>query len=120
MSLPEEKAINSSGEYPENWAEISSRIRYERAEGQCECTGECALHIGKRCTEMDGQPAKYARGKVVLTVAHKNNYKPDCRDENLFALCNRCHLRYDQNLHIRRGKENRQSAGAANQLEIPS
>jgi len=118
--MPKEKAMDSSGEYPDNWTEISLYIRHERAKGRCECTGECALHIGKRCIEMDGQPAKFAKGKVMLTVAHKNNYKPDCRDENLFALCNRCHLRYDQNLHTRRGRESRAAAAATgDQMEIP-
>ena len=96
--------MNSSGEYPVDWPIISRRIR-ERSGGRCECTGQCALHIGKRCEERNGEPAKHARGKVVLTVAHMNHYKPDCRDENLLALCNRCHLRYDLNLHKRRRSE---------------
>lgn len=32
---------------------------------------------------------------VVLTVAHLNHDPTDCRDENLEALCQRCHNRYD-------------------------
>jgi hypothetical protein len=31
----------------------------------------------------------------VLTVAHLNHDPQDCRDENLKAFCQRCHLRYD-------------------------
>ena len=88
------------GEYPTDWAAISKRIRC-RAEGQCECTGECALHRGNRCQERDGEEARFAQGTVVLTVAHRNHFKSDCRDENLVALCNTCHLRYDLNLHAR-------------------
>lgn len=30
-----------------------------------------------------------------LTVAHINHVEADCRDENLVALCPKCHLRYD-------------------------
>ncbi len=36
--------------YPPNWREISDRIRFERAEGRCECTGQCDdEHPGGRC-----------------------------------------------------------------------
>ena len=87
-----------TGKYPDNWSEISKSIN-DRAEGQCECTGECGLHRGDRCKEMNGQDAEYASGKVCLTVAHLNHHPPDCRPENLKALCNTCHLRYDQVLH---------------------
>ena len=29
--------------YPEDWAEISKRIRFDRAQGCCECKGECGI-----------------------------------------------------------------------------
>ena len=86
-------------DYPPNWKEISLQIR-ERANWQCECTGECGLHRGRRCEEKDNTKAKWAEGKVVLTVAHRNHSKADCRPENLMALCNTCHLRYDHVLHM--------------------
>lgn len=89
--------------YPENWREISLRIRRERAQGQCECRGECGLHRThpgpRRCVERDGQPAIWARGKVMLTVAHLC-HDPSCADEShLRAMCNRCHLRLDTDQH---------------------
>lgn len=96
------------GQYPENWADISLSIR-DRAKDQCECTGECALHRGNRCTETDLSDAKYAQGKVILTVAHLNHCKSDCRPENLKAMCNTCHLRYDLNLHARNMFENKRN-----------
>lgn len=37
--------------------------------------------------------------KVVLTVAHLNHTPSDCRDENLLAMCQACHLRYDLDHH---------------------
>lgn len=85
--------------YPANWKAISNRIRFERSGGYCECQGECGLHEGRRCTEKHGRAARYANGKVVLTVAHLNHEPSDCRDENLKAMCQRCHLRYDRDLH---------------------
>lgn len=37
--------------------------------------------------------------RVVLTVAHLNHDPADNRDENLAALCQRCHLKYDERHH---------------------
>jgi hypothetical protein len=85
--------------YPPDWKENSERIRFQRAGGRCECTGECRLHKGRRCVERHGEPAVYARGKIVLTVAHLNHQPEDCREENLKAMCQRCHLRYDVQHH---------------------
>lgn len=88
------------GNYPPDWADISARIR-ARSGGRCECTGQCALHRGCRCLERDGEDARFASGKVVLTVAHLNHCKSDCADSNLLAMCQTCHLRYDLTLHAR-------------------
>lgn len=86
------------GPYPDNWSEISAAMM-QRAEGRCECTGQCGLHRGDRCIERHHDDALFASGKVVLTCAHLNHYPPDCRPENLLMMCNTCHLRYDQVLH---------------------
>lgn len=98
-------------DYPPDWPDIVKRIR-ARAGGRCECRGECGLHNRtggpRRCEELDGQKAKWARGQIVLTVAHLNHYPPDCRDENLRAFCQRCHLRYDAPLHRRNAATTRQ------------
>ena len=104
------------GDYPPDWARISKRIREQRAAGQCECEGHCGLHRGKRCIERDGQEANYASGKVVLTVAHMNHYPPDCRDENLRAMCQTCHLRYDGVLHARNAHETKRGRRALRDL----
>ncbi len=103
------------GEYPENWSWISLRIK-QRAEWRCECTGECGLHRGKRCSERDGHDAVFASGAVVLTVAHRNHYPPDCRDENLLALCNTCHLRMDAVLHMEHAWRKRRDRKASGDL----
>lgn len=86
--------------YPPNWPAISRFIRNERAGGRCECVGECGLHTTTgRCTERNGQPAKWAKGKVVLTTAHLDHTPENVDHDNLRALCNRCHLRYDREHH---------------------
>lgn len=81
--------------YPDNWREISDQIRFGRAAGRCECRGECGLHQGKRCSERHGEEAEWANGKVVLTVAHLDHVPENCEEDNLKAMCQRCHLRYD-------------------------
>ena len=102
-------------DYPPDWHQISKAIR-ERAGGRCECTGECGLHRGNRCVERDLEPAKYASGTVVLTVAHRNHSAADCRPENLIAACNTCHLRYDAVLHMEHAWRKRRARKAIGDL----
>ena len=109
----------NAGRYPKDWKSISLSIR-ERSGGRCECEGECGLHRTtpgpRRCVERNGEPAKWAKGKIVLTVAHLNHKPEDCRDENLKAMCQRCHLRYDQKLHQRNAYVTRRKHKAAKDL----
>lgn len=46
---------------------------------------------------------------VILTVAHLNHVPGDDRDENLKALCQWCHLNYDQ-LHHKEIRQTRKDA----------
>lgn len=57
---------------------------------------------------------------VVLTVAHVNDPDPaNCDDENLAALCQRCHLRHDIEHHRRNAaRTRRKKRVAAGQLEM--
>jgi len=75
--------------YPKNWKEISVRIR-ERAGNRCEF-----------CGAENHQPHPETGSMVVLTVAHLDHDPQNCSDENLRALCQRCHLRYDADHHAR-------------------
>jgi len=100
-------------DYPKNWKQFSLDIRVMRARLRCECTGECGLHgaglfqtKARRCVEMDGEKAKWAKGRVMLTVAHLNAKGGPCRCDpvcsiaaHVKAMCQRCHLRYDVDLH---------------------
>ena len=117
--------------YPVNWKEISYRIRYERAKGQCECEGECGLHCTnpgpRRCVERDREDAIWADGKVILTVAHLDAEGDVCRceeetgalcanPEHLKAMCNRCHLQYDHPKHMKNAAKTRRAK--KNNLEL--
>lgn len=116
--------------YPDNWSEISLRIR-ERENWRCKWCGLPNGAIGYRdlagnfhqllgpdelVSQMADLKAEQARDqgfkviKIMLTVAHlgvsypdgrpgDQRDKMDCRDENLAALCQQCHLRYDLQEH---------------------
>jgi len=80
--------------YPKNWKEISFRIRHFRAGGKCE-------HVidGERCNAENGRAHPITGSTVVLTVAHLDHQPENCADDNLEAMCQRCHLRYDSHHH---------------------
>lgn len=82
--------------YPLNWKAISERIRFHRAQNQCECTGECGQDHGERCVERNNTLHTVTGNKVVLTVAHLDHIPENCKDDNLKAMCQRCHNRYDR------------------------
>jgi len=73
----------SNNVYPDNWDEIAARVK-ERAGQKCE-----------RCRHPNDQKHGY-----LLTVHHLNGNKANCADWNLVALCQRCHLRF-QNKSLR-------------------
>ena len=83
--------------YPKDWKQTRARI-LKRAGNRCECEGECGLHSTTgRCVEVNHGKAKYAQGKIILTIAHLDHDETnhDVVDNRLKALCQRCHLRYD-------------------------
>lgn len=45
---------------------------------------------------------------IVLTIAHLNHDITDNSDENLAALCQRCHLKHDQVHHIKNSRITRE------------
>jgi len=93
--------------YPSNWPAISRRIR-ERADWRCEF-----------CGARNGQPHPETGSRVVLTVAHLDHNPQNCADDNLRALCQRCHLRYDARLHAQHAAQTRRAKRiAGGQLEL--
>lgn len=77
-------------DYPANWPQIAQRIK-DDADWQCEA-----------CGHPHDPPSGYT-----LTVHHLDMDKANCSDENLVALCQRCHL----SIQARRI--------TVNQLELP-
>lgn len=108
--------------YPPDWKAISLFIR-ARSKGRCECEGECGLHRTnpgpRRCFERNGQLAMWAKGNIVLTVAHLNRDPADNRPRNLKAMCQRCHLRYDRPQHARKRAETIDRKSGQLRLEMP-
>lgn len=103
------------GRYPADWAAISNRIRFERAEGRCECTGECGrpathLAVDGRCWNHHGHEAWITGSMVVLTCAHLNHDPTDNRDENLRGWCQGCHLHRDHHAETRAVTRRRERA----------
>jgi 5-methylcytosine-specific restriction endonuclease McrA len=93
--------------YPANWADISRAVR-EDAGWRCEFCG--AIH---------GQPHPETGSLVILTVAHLDHDTTHNTRDNLRALCQRCHLRYDRHLHAQHAAETRRRRKVdAGQLEM--
>lgn len=105
-------------DYPDDWAAISARIRFERAatpdapRGRCECDGKCGhYHPEGRCRAVNGEPHPRTGSDVVLTVAHwPDPTKANVSEENLHALCQACHLALDRDHHARNRKYGRHHA----------
>jgi len=80
---PENKA-----RYAANWKLISKFIRFYRAKNRCEW-----------CGARNYEPHPVTGSKVVLTVAHVYDHRPEaCSFFNLAALCQRCHNRHDSKM----------------------
>lgn len=64
---------------------------------------ERAKSVCEWCGAVNYEPHPITGSRVVLTIAHvgpTKHDKMDCRDEVLFALCQRCHLNEDREEHI--------------------
>jgi hypothetical protein len=103
--------------YPADWKAISLRIK-ERAEWQCECTGECGrgTHAG-RCPNVHGGEAYGTGSKVVLTTAHLDHTPENCDEANLKAMCQGCHLHYDRVHHAQTAYRTRRAGKAIDAFE---
>lgn len=88
----------NKGRYPKDWPSISRRVR-ERAKGRCEW-----------CDAENKQPHPITGSVVVLTVAHLDHTPENCADDNLKALCQRCHLNYDRHIHVANRAKNERDA----------
>jgi len=77
--------------YPADWKARSRFSRHYRARGACEWGGAA-----------NGQPHPGTGARVVLTVAHVYDKRPEAANLlNLAALCQRCHNRHDARDRVR-------------------
>ena len=81
--------------YSPEWPAIRARI-LKRADNCCEW-----------CGAENYWPHPETGSSVVLTVAHLDHDIGNNSDDNLAALCQRCHLRYDARLHAQHAAETR-------------
>lgn len=84
------------GRYPKDWPARRKAV-LERAGHRCEF-----------CGAENYEPHPITGSKVVLTIAHLEPPIEDCRLTNLAALCQRCHLAYDQEQHQHNRRVNRE------------
>lgn len=103
---PEERA-----RYPKDWKLISLRIR-DRAGNRCE--GSPGFYPD--CRAVNGEPHPVTGSRVVLTVAHLDHVPEHCADENLMAMCQRCHLTYDAKHHAANSRRRRAAERATGDL----
>ncbi len=129
--------------YPKDWPAIRARIVY-RAGYKCEWCGVHngalggrtrdgkflpALSLGERLLRIEwprpGDEAWCGEGehrerlriiRIVLTVAHMDHQPENCADENLKALCQRCHLTYDAEHHAQTAYATRRQGKAVTDL----
>jgi len=105
--------------YPKDWPAISRSIRFGRAAGRCECTGQCGDTHGGRCPALHGKAHPLTGSHVILTVAHLDHTPENCDPANLLAACQRCHLRYDRDHHRETAARTRRAAfEASGQLSL--
>jgi hypothetical protein len=126
--------------YPPDWPDISARIR-RRADGRCEFCGVENYALGawiagrwhEAWPKGNGEHDRPRAGevfpchcgesviwtkvvRVVLTVAHLDHTPEHCEDENLKALCQRCHLVYDAKHHAQTAARTRRRERAVGDL----
>ena len=98
--------------YPANWKEIRRSV-LERAQNMCEFCGIENHSIVERWRNTRHGEMELVEVKVVLTIAHMDNIPEHCDMDNLKALCQRCHLRYDHQLHLENARKTRLAAKLA-------
>jgi hypothetical protein len=113
--------------YPKDWPAISRRIR-ERDGNACKW---CLAPNGKQIQRWTADLAKWRLRPedvygpcdgwakpilVVLTVAHLDHTPENCADDNLAALCQRCHLTYDAKHHASTARTTREAASGQMRL----
>ena len=118
--------------YPKNWKDVRARI-LDRAGNKCEGSPafpDCRIGNGWFRNNTTGEIVppdsgvieawEFADGdsvtRIVLTIAHLDHTPENCADDNLKAMCQRCHLTYDAKLHAQNANETRRKGKAVSDL----
>jgi 5-methylcytosine-specific restriction endonuclease McrA len=107
--LPENKK-----RYPENWKEISENIRFKRAGNRCENCGAVNHSYVNRQTRKICLKDEADAVRIVLTTAHPDHTPEHNEEDNLKALCQKCHNKHD----IGHRKETRQAKKLKGQIRL--
>lgn len=127
--------------YPSDWPQIRERI-LARAKHRCE---QCKVQNRTRIARgAESDAGRYMTGDakvwdatdgtylgrcrmsdfhvlrmtdIVLTIAHLDHTPENCAEDNLKALCQRCHLAYDAEHHIATSRATRRAR--LGNLELP-
>jgi len=112
--------------YPSNWrTEIRPRI-LDRESHRCKrCHVPNGADLPKPCCKepiYDERRKCCSCGKrrprVVLTISHLDHDTTNNTDENLAALCQKCHLTHDAALHARNARITREKASGQRHLNL--
>jgi len=96
-------------DYKDYHPEWKTRIRpdiLKRADNKCEF-----CDIPNYSTNVRGT-------KVILTISHQDHNKDNNDYENLKALCQACHLKYDMDRHVANRKRNQEAKKNKSQLTL--
>lgn len=97
--------------YPTNWkSEIRPAI-LRRAGNRCE---KCGVENHTVAWRRRGE--RLIGVKIVLTIAHLDHDPRNCAPENLLAMCQKCHLSYDQQHHLDSSRKTRRERKAVGNL----
>lgn len=94
--------------YPADWKLRSRFVRFYLARNRCEW-----------CGVENYQPHPITGSRVVLTVAHVHDDRPEAASLlNLAALCQRCHNRHDARDRLRRRREREETKSGQMQMVL--
>ena len=88
--------------YPPNWKQLRVSI-LERAENRCEGSPRYP-----NCRALNYAPHPVTGSRVILTIAHLDQDVRNNSQDNLRALCQRCHLTHDARQHAQNAARTRQ------------
>ena len=128
-------------DYPDDWLTVIRPRILERDGHQCKFCGLANHLLGWRIprTTRFYTPEQWAEGhipdddedvlvkvmkkkpkpfKIILTIAHLDHGLIDHSDDNLAALCQRCHLNHDRKAVARKRKQRRRYSRRKKQLHF--